>query len=74
MARDDDSPVATKVAAGAPDALLTMDMVKAGIEAFDEGASAGEQAALVVTKVFYRMLSLSNFGKPNSLCISSSNE
>jgi hypothetical protein len=51
-----------------------MDMVKAGLEAFDEGLSAGEEAVLIITEVFYRMLSLSNLGNPNSLCISSSRE
>ena len=62
MPCDSDLPVATKVAAGAPDILLTMDMVKAGLDAFDE--ANGEEPALLVTEVFYRMLSAVKLGKP----------
>jgi hypothetical protein len=72
MASHGDSLVEAKVAAGAPEAGLTVDMVKAGLEASDEGLSLGEQAAPINHEVFYPMLS--NLGKPNSLCISSSRE
>jgi hypothetical protein len=73
MARDSELPVATRVAAGAPDEIpLTMDMVKAGLDAFD--AATARSPALLVTEVFYRVLSVSNVGKLNSLCIASSSE
>lgn len=51
-----DSRAADK-AAGAPE--LTMEMVKAGLSAFDEGMRAGEEAALMVVEIFYRMMAKS---------------